>query len=160
MKNILHLSKVHLYTLIGFSIIFILDLLIPLGVAVGTLYILCFFFIIKQTEKNILFFTFLAFVLLFVKLGLFYSPVVEWEKYANRGISAFVIFFISWIEIRHRKFYKRINNELKEHSRIVEEVNSKLEAMRQGIDTHLLFSITDTTGKILYVNDKFCELSK
>ena len=160
MKYNLQLSKVHLYTLIAFGFIFTLDLLIPLGVSVGTLYILCFFFMIKQTKKNILFFTLLAIVLLFVKLALYHSPFIDWQKYVNRGISALVILFISWIEIRHRKFYEQTNNVIKAHSRTVEEANSKLEAMQQGIDTHLLFSITDVAGTIIYVNDNFCELSK
>ena len=160
MKANLHLSKVHLYTLIGFSIIFTIDLFVPLGLAIGTLYILCFFFIIKQPKTNILFFTILAIVLLFVKYGLYYSPDDHWQKYSNRIISAIVILFISWIEIRHRKFYERTNKVIKEHSRVVEEANSKLEAMQEGIDSHLLFTITDTEGTIMYVNDKFCELSK
>lgn len=160
MKADLHLTKVHLFTLIGFSVIFIIDLMIPLGFAVGTLYIVCFFFIIKHTEKGIVFFTFLAIVLLFLKLALYYSPTIEWQKYLNRGISAFVILFIYWIEIRHRKFQERANNAINEHVRMVEDANSKLEAMQKGIDSHLLFSITDTEGKIIYVNDKFCELSK
>lgn len=159
MKNYLYLSKVYLYTLIGFGIIFTLDMIVPLGLAVGSLYILCFFLIIKQTKKNILFFTFLAIVLLFVKLGFYYSSDIHWERYSNRVISALVILFISWIEIRHRKSYEQTNN-VKEHSLILEEANNKLEAMRQGIDTHLLFSMTDTTGKIIYANDKFCELTK
>lgn len=160
MRKNLQLTKVHLYTLIGFGIIFTLDLLVPLGVAIGVLYILCFFFIIKHTEKNILFFSFLAIVLLFVKLGIHHSPADDWQIYTNRGISAFVILFIYWIEIRHRKIYEQTNEVIKEHSRVVEEANSKLEAMQQGIDTHLLFSITDTKGKIIDVNDKFCKLSK
>jgi len=160
MKNNLHLSKVHLYTLIGFGIVFTLDLLIPLGVAVGALYTLCFFFIIKQTKTNILFFTFLAIVLLFVKLGLYYTPAIDWKIYTNRGISAFVILFISWIEIKHRDFYEQTNELIEKHSRELEEANSKLKVMQQAIDTHLLFSITDTEGTIIYANNKFCELSK
>lgn len=160
MKADLHLSKVHLFTLIGFSVIFIIDLMIPLGFAVGTLYIVCFFFIIKHTEKGIVFFTFFAIVLLFLKLALYYSPGDDWENYVNRGISAFVILFIYWIEIRHKKFQEQTNDAINEHTRMVEDANNKLEALQQGIDTHLFFSITDTAGKILYVNDKFCKLSK
>lgn len=45
-------------------------------------------------------------------------------------------------------------------SKSPEELNEIFFAYQQAINVNIISSITDTTGKILYVNDKFCEVSK
>lgn len=45
---------------------------------------------------------------------------------------------------------------------VTNELNSLqlLQAYERAVDENILSSITDTRGSIVYVNDKFCQVSK
>lgn len=93
------------------SIVLTLDLLLPLGVAVGVLYLFCFFLICRQKKNVIILFAFITSIMVIVKLIVFFNPETNWFVFANRGITLFVIFIIAILSIRHRTLVDRQNSE-------------------------------------------------
>ena len=152
--------KIKLVTVTILAVIFAIDILVPLGVSVGVLYIFCFFLISKQSKKTILTFSFLTIFFILLKLGLFYSTDTGLTVLVNRILSIFVIIISTLLALKNRSFYEKTIAEREEQFRLLDKKNEQLERMKGAIDTYLLFSITDTKGKIIYVNKKFCEISK
>jgi two-component system sensor histidine kinase NreB len=59
--------------------------------------------------------------------------------------------------------YLAIRTEITEHKRIEEELHNSLNELvdlKAALDVSSIVAITDVQGKIKYVNDKFCEISK
>lgn len=57
----------------------------------------------------------------------------------------------------------RLNEELVTRSRIEAELQaaqSRLESQKRALDEHAIVAITDPSGRITYVNQKFCDISK
>lgn len=152
--------KIKLVTVSILALIFVIDLIVPLGVSIGVLYVFCFFLITNQTKQTILVFSFLISFLTLFKLGLFYSSDTTLMSICNRILSIFVIVISTLLALKNRTFYEKTISEREEQFRLLDQKREELERMKKAIDTYLLFSITDTKGKIIYVNDKFCEISK
>ena len=51
-------------------------------------------------------------------------------------------------------------NKLEERALTLEKTLLELESQKFALDQHSIVAITDRAGKIIYVNDKFCEVSQ
>lgn len=152
--------RIQLISLITLAFIFAIDLLVPLGVSIGVLYVFCFLLIIGQTKKTILTFAIIITILIILKLVIYYTADITLIIFANRILSIFVIVISAFLALRNRNLYEKTERERKYRLRLLEEKNEELESMDDAINTYLLFSISNTKGEIIYVNSKFCEISK
>ena len=58
------------------------------------------------------------------------------------------------------KTKEELESEVSKRTREIEFVNSNLKDREYALDQHAIVSISDAAGDILYVNDKFCEISE
>lgn len=118
-------NELHLVYLLA-GVIFIIDCIIPLGVAVGVLYVSCIVLLINQATKKIVFFALLA-TLLTIAIPIFTTnEFTTWMAYVNRAISVIAIWFSTYIAIRHKKRQEEVLhylNELKHKNQALEEYN-------------------------------------
>ena len=150
MQKIKLLSKSQLFAFIGLIAIFIFDLLIPLGVASGVLFLCCFTFILRESRKTIVIFTIVSIFLILLKPLLHYSPeTFNWMILTNRCISVIAIIITSIITLRYRK---------QEEKKV--ELFELLSSYKNAIDQNIISCVSDLKGKILIANKKFCEISK
>jgi PAS domain S-box-containing protein len=149
-----------LFASAGMMLIFILDLLVPLGIAVGAFYIVCFLFIYNEQRRVILAFAIFTPVLILAKAAAFFVleiPVqtAEWSIWANRVISVTVVIFTAVLALRHRAMLEKFNEERERYIRMLEASNEKLGAINKAVNQSLLSAITDTKGNFIYVNKLF-----
>jgi hypothetical protein len=96
----------------GLIAVFIIDMFLPLGIAVGVLYSSCFFVICTQRKRTILLFTLSTTSLILFKFWWYYSPSLGWIIPVNRAISILSIWVIAVFALRHRVLF--INGRKKE----------------------------------------------
>lgn len=158
------LNSNQLFAIIGLIIVFTVDLLVPLGVAIGSFYVICFLFVFQENRKTIVLFALITILLILIKAFAYYG-VVQYTSYpdnivfSNRLISVFVVVITSILAIRHRTLLDKLNHQRELYIHLLEEANNKLEAMQQSIDTHLMYVMTNPEGIIIYANKRFCEAS-
>lgn len=92
-------------------IIFFLDLIAPMGIAVGILYLFGFLLVCYQNKKMIITFALITSFLTLAKFIIFLSPGTNYMVYANRGITIILIWIITMLAIRHRRLTEVINSE-------------------------------------------------
>lgn len=153
-----------IYAALGLICVFVFDMFIPLGIAAGSLYVVCFLFVFQESRKTIISFALITIAFIFIKVmlannfnlsGIPSGNVVL----SNRLISVIVVVITAVFAIRHRTLLDEVNTQRELYIKLLEEANSKLEAMHQSIDTYLMFLITDPDGSIIYANKKFCDAS-
>jgi len=84
-------------------IVLIIDLLVPLGVAIGVLYITCIVLLIKEPPAHIVLFSLLTSVLIIGVVIITNTPETSWMAYVNRGISVLAVGIVCFISIQYKK---------------------------------------------------------
>ncbi|KXX70538.1 hypothetical protein AVL50_08555 [Flammeovirga sp. SJP92] len=82
--------------------VFIIDLVIPLGVAVGVLYVCCIALLIREKVKVTLRFSVLATLLTAIIPVITFDDRTTWMAFVNRGISLLAVWMIYFIVVKHR----------------------------------------------------------
>lgn len=83
-------------------IVFIIDVIIPLGVAVGVLYVCSIALLLREKLRHILSLSLLATVLIAIIPIFTYDENTTWMAFVNRGISILAVWLIYFIEVKHR----------------------------------------------------------
>lgn len=120
--NHLTLSKPTTQATIALLIVFLIDMFIPLGIAVGVLYLFCFFLVCRQNKKIIIAFAVITSLLTITKLIIFLSPTTNYMVFANRAITIMVIITIAILASRHRTLIDTINAEQNTYTKELEEM--------------------------------------
>lgn len=123
-----HLSPYHLAVLHGICItflvlIFLFDLVIPPGIAVGVLYaVVILLSLWLPHDKTTLIFSLISSFLIIA--AFFYKPPVEemWKVVFNRGISLFTVWIIASLGLKRRKMEQQRNTILLEREKALEEI--------------------------------------
>ncbi|MFN3445998.1 MAG: PAS domain-containing protein [Bacteroidia bacterium] len=145
--------------LLGMAGVFIIDMLVPLGIAIGVLYMLCFVIISKEPSLVIKKFSAIMIGLIIVKYILFFEPSVH-LNYAtiNRIISILVIVCSTYISINHRKLIETsaeaINRKHEEYVKLEKLYYNQLETMIEGVQ------MIDFDWKYIFVNPAVVKQSK
>lgn len=90
--------------------IFILDLFVPLGIAVGALYVFAFLVVSRQSSTTIVVMAMASIVLLFAKLLLFFDSQTASYVFVNRSISIVVLVSTAIITLRHRSLLSALQS--------------------------------------------------
>lgn len=103
-------------------IVLVIDFFTPLGIAVGVLYIVCFFLVCRESRKTIITFAILTAGLTLVKLFIFATPETSYMAFVNRGISVVAILVLGLLALRHRKLWEDLNAQRNSHIKELEEM--------------------------------------
>lgn len=103
-------------------IIFFIDLIVPLGIAVGIFYLCGFLLVCKQEKKIIIIFAILSSVLTILKFLIFVSIETNYFVYLNRSITIGIIWVIAILAIRHRRLVEQMNIQRAAYIKELEEM--------------------------------------
>ncbi len=129
-------------------IVFVIDLIIPLGIAFGVLYVTSIIVVVGERKQSILTIAIISTVFTLIDPVLTYTSETTWMMFVNRFISVFAIWVTAIIAIR----YKILAN-INESQKLVTDYE-------YALDKSAIVAITDQKGIIKYVNDQFCTISK
>lgn len=159
MNAINKLSKKQQVALLGMITVFIIDLLVPMGIAIGALYMLCFIIISKEPAFTIKKFSAVMIGLIVLKY-LIYFEQSNYLLYAtiNRTISILVIVSSTYISIKHRELLETSTEEIDrkkaEYAELEKLYYKQLETMIEGVQ------IIDFEFKYKFVNPAVVKQSK
>jgi light-regulated signal transduction histidine kinase (bacteriophytochrome) len=122
MKNGRKFTKTFLSATISAALIFAIDLIVPLGVAVGVLYVSCIFLVVREHKKNIFFVAFVCSALTAIVPLITLTPATTWMAFVNRGISILAIWIVAIIASRYGFLEERLM-----HLEEIERKNTDLE---------------------------------
>lgn len=104
------------------TIVFIADLLIPLGIATGVMYVVSIFIAYRQRRRIILLIGVLAAILTIIKLSLFYSADTGYMVFANRIISLAAIMIATLLGIRYNTLDLKARKDKNDYIRSIEQM--------------------------------------
>lgn len=148
-----------LFAAVSLLMVFTIDMLTPLGVAIGVLYVAAFFCVIKTSTRTILLYASISTALVIFKLLLFEIPDPGWITYLNRAISVLAIVVVAAFSVRQRNLNEKMEEARELYIQTVRRKNHKLQTYRKSLNLYLLMSVIDRRGYITYVNPSFCTLS-
>lgn len=104
-------------------LIFVLDLTIPLGVAIGVLYVVPVLLSLSTPQKKVILTVALLSTLL-ILAAFFYKPSVAemWKVVFNRGISLFAVWVTTILGLKRKRAEQQRNDILVERERALDEV--------------------------------------
>lgn len=141
--------------LISLALVFTLDMLAPLGIAVGVLYIFSFVIVNPKKDSTILIFSGLVIGLVFFKYLINYNTfLLDDFAFYNRIITMAVIILITLISISYRRLTALANEERRKYQ-------EELEKLVFVISHDLRKPITTCMGIVnLIENDKEMKLEE
>lgn len=91
--------------------IFLIDVLTPLGIAVGVLYLCSFLLVLKESTKTIIIFGVLSSSLTIFNYGLQFNPEVSKMVFYDRTFSVMAIIVATIITVRYKVTDQTLNEE-------------------------------------------------
>ena len=129
--------------------IFTLDLAQPLGLAVGMLYVLVIVLGLWTTWLPYpIVASVVATVLVVIDLVIGWPPATPGFTFSNRTLMVLVFASTAALVLRFKRLERRSATDLQQ-----------LADLKHAIDEAAIVATTDVTGRILSVNDKFCDIS-
>ena len=110
---------------VALILIFIIDLFVPLGVAIGVLYVSCTVIILNESQKRIVLFSLAVSILILLVPILTDDINTSWMAYVNRGISIVSVWIVGFVAVRyknltmHRSKLEHDNKQLEEFAYIL-----------------------------------------
>jgi PAS domain S-box-containing protein len=140
--------------------IFWLDMVTPSGITVPMLYVIpTILFASRSRSAEPLVVAALATVL--TVAGFYVSPVGDaMANLASRAMATAVIWASAGLVVAYVRTAERWTSQLTASHRALEASMQRLRDIEYALDQSAIVAATDQTGKITYVNDKFCEISK
>lgn len=114
-------------TFLSLIIIFIIDLFIPLGVAVGILYVTSVFGLLTLSRLNIhYYFSLICTILIVSALLINIDDSTSWKAIINRGISIAAIWVITFVIVYYKKSISFKEATILKNQAKLEEINESL----------------------------------
>ncbi len=130
--------------------IFLIDLMQPLGDAVGMLYILTIVLGLWTSWPTYPMVAALAATLLvMIDLAVGWTPNAPSSVFVNRPLMVLVFTATAIVVTRFKRLEERSLSNVRQ-----------LEDLKRALDAAAIVATTDVSGRITYVNDKFCEISQ
>lgn len=143
------------------ALIFWADAITPMGVAVPALYvapILLFMMGGEYWEPLVV----ASGATLLIVLGLYVTPPGGSDTIGavNRPLETFIVWVSAGVVAHYRRTLARWTAQYSADRDAREQSLARLEEIEHALDQAAIVAATDQTGRITYVNDKFCEISK
>ena len=130
--------------------VFLVDLGQPLGNAIGILYILVIVVgLWTEWPPYPMVAALVATLLLMIDLAVGWSSNVPSSEFVNRPLMVLVFTSTAVLVTRFKRLERRAFSNVQQ-----------LEDLKRALDAAAIVATTDVSGRITYVNDKFCEISQ
>lgn len=146
--------KLNLHEKISIALItsiFIVDLFLPLGITVGTLYVFCIL-LINKSDKNLIYgLASLICALIVFKFALHYDDTTSYKVVINRTVSIIVVTMSAIYSAKYSRQFKQSTDEKEVFEEKERNFNSLIENMIEGAQ------IISKDFTYLYVNKALCK---
>ena len=127
-------------------LIFIVDMNIPLGIAVGALYMFCVLLVSKSSKPFIIAFTIAVSCLLAFKFFFYVDEETSWMVYVNRMASILIILTSAYFSIQFNNQMWQSHMDRESHALKERNMNNLIENMIEGAQ------LIGYDWKYLYIN--------
>ena len=127
-------------------LIFIVDMNIPLGIAVGALYMFCLLLVSKSSKPFIIAFTIAVSCLLAFKFFFYVDEETSWMVYVNRMASILIILTSAYFSIQFNNQMWQSHMDRESHALKERNMNNLIENMIEGAQ------LIGYDWKYLYIN--------
>ena len=131
------------------TLVFLVDLQEPLGYSIGMLYVLVILLgLWVEWRLYPAVAATLALVLVAIDTGVSWTSDPPRDTYVNRPLMALVFMTTAALVMRFKRLERRSLGDVQQ-----------LADLKRALDHAAIVATTDVTGRITYVNDKFCDIS-